>query len=147
MAVTETTENALATVLTKRWESAAKKFIELAGVLPDEKFEKELVKGTRSCGAVLRHVAYWNRYIADSLNGRKADDSENELAREQFPDRAGLLRELKKSSREIAGGMGRALDGASMELIAMALEHLSEHYGQLVVYARLSGVTPPTSQA
>ncbi|HKO11870.1 MAG TPA: DinB family protein [Acidobacteriaceae bacterium] len=146
MAVTETTENALATVLAKRWESAAKKFMDLAAALPDEKFEKELVKGTRTCGAVLRHVAYWNRYIADSLHGRKADDSGNELAREQFPDKAGLLRELKKSSREISGGIGRALDGTSMDLIAMALEHLSEHYGQLVVYARLTGVTPPASQ-
>jgi len=146
MAVTETTENALATVLTKRWESAAKKFVELAAVLPEEKFEKELVKGTRSCGAVLRHVAFWNRYFADSLNGRKADDNGNELTREDFPDRAALVRELKKSSREVGSGMHRSLDGASLEVIAMALEHLCEHYGQLVVYARIMGVTPPASQ-
>jgi uncharacterized damage-inducible protein DinB len=146
MAVTETAGNAGITVLATRWDSAAKKFIELASVLPDEKLEKELVKGTRSCGAVLRHVAFWNRYFADSLNGRKADDSGNELPRADFSDRAALIRELKKSSRDISGGISAGRDGAAVEVIAMALEHLCEHYGQLVVYARTMGVTPPASQ-
>ena len=29
----------------------------------------------------------------------------------------------------------------------MAFEHLSEHYGQMVVYARLLGIIPPVSRS
>ena len=138
-------ENAVATVLTGRWEAAAKKFMELAAVLPDDKFEVELIAGARTCGGVLRHLAYWNRYVADSLQGKKAHDSGNELAQEDYPEKTGILQELRKSNSEVSRGMNRMLDAGSMELVAMALEHLSEHYGQIAVYARLMGITPPAS--
>ncbi len=147
MANTKTTENAVATVLIERWEAASKKFMELAAVLPDDKFEIEMVKGTRTCGGILRHVAYWNRYIADSLQGKTAHDSANELAREDYQEKTAILQELRKSSGDISHGMNQTLDSGSMQLIAMALEHLSEHYGQIVVYSRLMGITPPASRA
>lgn len=147
MASTKTAENAVAAVLTRRWEVAAKKFMELAAVLPDDKFEIELVKGARTCGGVLRHVAYWNRYIADSLQGNEPHDSANELTREEYPDKDGIVQDLKKSSGEISRGMNRPLDAGSMELIAMAMEHLSEHYGQIAVYSRLMGIIPPASRS
>ena len=146
MATTATKDAEVATVLSERWTAAAKKFTELAAALPDPQLESELVSGARPCGGVLRHVAYWNRYVADSLNGKKADDSANELRREEYPGKAQVLNELGNSSREITGAASRKLDARSMELIGMALEHLSEHYGQLVVYARLMGVIPPVSR-
>jgi len=99
------------------------------------------------CGDVLRHVAYWNRYIADSLNGRKADDSANELSRDDYPDKPRILAELEKTNPEIANGMSRNLDAKALEVICMGFEHLSEHYGQLVVYARLLGIIPPASRS
>lgn len=147
MAISEKAEDPVATVLVKRWEAAEKKFMELAAVLPDDKIEIELVKGTRTCGGVLRHVAYWNRYVADSLQGKKAHDSANELPEVDYPDRAAILSELRKSSSEISRGIDRVLDAGSMELVSMALEHLSEHYGQLAIYSRLMGITPPASRS
>lgn len=147
MTITEETEHAIATMLIGRWEAAGNKFMELAAVLPDDQFEVELVQGTRTCGDVLRHVAYWNRYVADSLQGKKAHDSANEMARVDYPNKAVLLVELAKSSGEISRGIDRALDTTSMERIAMALEHLSEHYGQIAVYSRLMGITPPASRS
>lgn len=147
MASAKTTENAVATVLTGRWEAAAKKFMELAAILPDDKFEVDLVVGARTCGGVLRHLAYWNRYVADSLRGKKAHNRDHELAREDYPEKTGLLQELRKSSSEISRGMNRTLDARSRELIAMAFEHLSEHDGQIAVYSRLMGITPPASRS
>lgn len=146
MATTAVKSDPLADVLVTRWASAWKKFNQLAAALPDDKLEAELVTGTRTFGGVLRHVGYWNRYVADSLNGRKAHDSANELSSKDFPDKARLLRELEKSSGEIANGMSQKLDAKSLELIAMAFEHLAEHYGQMAVYARLLGITPPASR-
>lgn len=147
MASAKSSENAVTTVLTGRWEAAARKFMELAAVLPDDKFEVELVAGARTCGGVLRHVAYWNRYVADSLQGKTAQDSANELAQEDYPEKAGILQELRESSNEISRGINRPLDADSMALIGMALEHLSEHYGQIAIYSRLMGITPPASRS
>lgn len=147
MASIKTTEAAVLTVLSGRWTAAAKKFMELAEVLPDDKLEVELVASTRTCGGVLRHVAYWNRYIADSLQGKKAHDDANELARKDYPEKTDILQELRESTSEISRGMNRTLDAGSMDLIAVALEHLSEHYGHLAVYSRLMGITPPASRS
>src|SRR5258708_3262048 len=104
MAITGTTDEVLTAVLGAPWKGASRKFVDLARTIPDGGFESELVSGTRSCGDVLRHVAYWNRYFADSLNGRKADDSANELSRDDHPDKAPILTELEKTNREIANG-------------------------------------------
>lgn len=147
MANAKKTENAVATVLTGRWEAAAKKFMELAAMLPDDKLETELVMGARTCGGVLRHVAYWNRYVADSLQGKKAHDSANELDRENYPKKTDILQELDAINSEISSGINRTLDARSIGLIAMALEHLSEHYGQIAIYSRLVGITPPASRS
>ena len=35
--------------------------------------------------------------------------------------------------------------GIGLGIATLAVWHASDHYGQLVVYARLSGVTPPAS--
>jgi hypothetical protein len=92
-------------------------------------------------------MAFWNRYFADSLNQKVADDSGNELSREDFPDKARIVAELERTNREIANSMNRNFDAKALELISMALEHLCEHYGQLVVYARLLEIVPPASRS
>lgn len=147
MATTGTRDDVLTTVLATRWEATSGKFCDLARAFPDGRLDSELVSGTRTCGDMLRHVAYWNRYIADSLNGRKAHESANELPRDGYPDKARILEELEKTNNEIANGMHRNLDAKALELISMAFEHLSEHYGQMVVYARLLGIIPPVSRS
>ncbi len=146
MAITEKND-VLTAVLATRWKAASRKFVDMARTIPDGKLESELVSGTRSCGDLLRHVAYWTRYIAASLNGRKAADSANGLSRDDYPDNLRVLAELEKTNREIANGMSRSLDAKALELICMAFEHLSEHYGQLAVYARRLGLIPPASRS
>ena len=38
------------------------------------------------------------------------------------------------------------LDAKAAELVMTFVEHTSEHYGQLAVYARLNGIVPPVSR-
>jgi uncharacterized damage-inducible protein DinB len=116
MAITGTTDDVLTAVLGARWKAASRKIVDLARTIPDGRFESELVSGTRSCGDVLRHVAFWNRYIADSLNGRKAEDSANELSRDDYPDKAPILTELEKTNSQIAKGMSRNFDARAWNL-------------------------------
>jgi uncharacterized damage-inducible protein DinB len=147
MTISGTISDILTAVLISRWTAASGKFVALARAIPDARFESELVNGSRTCADVLRHVAYWNRYIGDSLNGKEAHSSANELSRDDYPDRADILADLVKTSGEIANGMSGNLDARTLDLILMAFEHLSEHYGQLVVYVRLLGIAPPASQS
>jgi uncharacterized damage-inducible protein DinB len=147
MALTATTEDVLIPVLTARWKAASGKFLDLVKAIPDDRLESKLVNGTRTCGDVLRHVAYWNRYVANSLNGREAHDSANELPHDDYPEKARILEELEEPNKQIAEGINRNLDAKAMGFISMAFEHLNEHYGQLVVYIRLLGIIPPTSRS
>lgn len=147
MTATQSKSDAITATLVTRWQAAAGKFIDLVSALPGEKFETELVSGARTIGGILRHVAYWNRYVAAKLNGQRAEDSDNELTPLDCPDKATAIAELTRNRRDIADGLERTLDDKSLESICMGLEHLCEHYGQLAVYARLLGITPPASRS
>ena len=116
MVTTGTRDNVLTTVLATRWKATSGKFCDLASVFPDGRLDSEMVSGTRTCGDMLRHVAYWHRYIADSLNGREGHESANELPSGDYPDKARILEELEKTNNEIANGMHRNLDAKTLEL-------------------------------
>jgi uncharacterized damage-inducible protein DinB len=142
-------EDALTTLLVERWEQVSRKVAELAEEFPEAKFESQPVAGLRTCGEVVRHVAFWNRFVADSLRGMKADDTANELPLADFPTKASVLEEQRRSSRDVAEALGdcqATLDPKTVGLVITFVEHTSEHYGQLVVYSRLMGIVPPASR-
>jgi DinB family protein len=141
--------NALTTLLADRWEQVSRKIESLAEILPEDGIEKAPANGIRTYGAVLRHVAFWNQYVADSLNGNRTDDTSNELPLAQYSSKASALAALQRSSAAVGvalGGRKTSLDPKTTELIVTFLEHTSEHYGQLVVYSRLMGIVPVTSR-
>jgi uncharacterized damage-inducible protein DinB len=149
MSVPAVTEQSLATLLSVRWEQAPQKIADLEEAIADEDFEKTLVAGLRTCGAVLRHVAFWNHYVAHSLAGRALNDTGNELPVSEYPHKQSILDELTRTSREVASALrncGSALSRETAELIMTFIEHTSEHYGQLAVYGRLMGIVPPASR-
>ena len=78
----------------------------------------------------------------------RADDG-NELAAADYPTKPRILAVLRQSADD-AGAALRALPHAqavhALQLVEPFLEHTSEHYGQLVVYARQAGVVPPASR-
>jgi uncharacterized damage-inducible protein DinB len=143
-------EREIENVLTQRWEQVSQKFADLAEALPAEKFDTAPVGGLRTCGAVVRHIAFWNRYVADSLAGRAANDADNELPVAAYPDKQSAMRELQRTSQAVASALRKHAGGSSAktaELIMTFVEHTSEHYGQLAVYARLIGIVPPASRS
>lgn len=141
--------NALTTLLADRWEQVSRKIERLADILPEDEIEHAPVNGIRTYGAVLRHVAFWNQYVADCLNGKTADDTSNELPLAQYSTKTSALAALQRSSAVVGVALrGRKtfLDPKTTELVVTFLEHTSEHYGQLVVYSRLMGIVPVTSR-
>ncbi len=141
--------NALTTLLADRWEQVSRKIESLADILPEDGIERAPVNGIRTYGAVLRHVAFWNQYVADCLDGKAADGTSNELPLAQYAPKASAIAALKRSSAAVGvaiRGRKTSLDPKTTELIVTFLEHTSEHYGQLVVYCRLMGIVPVTSR-
>jgi uncharacterized damage-inducible protein DinB len=142
-------EKQLATVLVEKWEQLAKKVAELVEEFPTEKFESQPVAGIRSCGEVVRHVAFWNQYVADTLKGKKGNDSLNELARADYPTKASALAALQQSAEDVSTALRENRgepNSKTMDLVMSFAEHTAEHYGQLVVYGRLIGIVPPASR-
>jgi uncharacterized damage-inducible protein DinB len=142
-------QEAFTAILSARWEQASRKVAELAEVIPADEFDSRPLAGVRNVGEFLRHVAFWNQYVADTLNGRQADDAANELPLAAYPTKASILEALKRSSADVAAALREhqaSLDSKTVEIMMSFVEHTSEHYGQLVVYARLMGTVPPASR-
>jgi uncharacterized damage-inducible protein DinB len=142
-------QEALMAILVGRWEQVSRKVAELAEVIPGNEFDSRPLAGIRSFSEVLRHIAFWNQYVAHTLNGKEADDTGNELPPAGYSTKVSILEALKHSSADVAmalHGPHSSLDLKAAELIITFVEHTSEHYGQLVVYTRLMGIVPPASR-
>ena len=142
-------QEALTNVLLGRWEQACRKVAELSEVIPADEFGSRPLEGIRTVSEVLRHIAFWNQYVADKLNGKQADDAANELAAAEYSTKALILEAVQRTSAYVSQALrqhGGPLDLKTTELIMTFVEHTSEHYGQLVVYARLMGIVPPASR-
>jgi uncharacterized damage-inducible protein DinB len=149
MSVQISIEEQLVTLLAERWEQTSAKLAELAESIPAEKFEIEPIDGIRTCAGVLRHVAFWNRYVADSIVGKPANDEANELPAAEYANKESILKEVRRSSKDVASVLRHhrtTFGPKTAELMITFIEHTSEHYGQLAVYARLMGFVPPASR-
>lgn len=135
--------------LIERWEQVCRKLIVLAESVPENRFDYRPVDGVRTFADVLRHVAFWNRHVADSAHGRKGDDTANELPKDEFSNKTRIIDALKHSAASATDALKENPSGLSpkmAEMVVTFIEHNCEHFGQLVVYARLSQIVPPASR-
>lgn len=150
MAARAQQEQLAASLLADRWEHVSRKIAALAEEVPEGEFESTHVPGARTVGEVLRHVAFWNQYVADSLRGKSANDTGNELPSAEYATKASVLKVLLQSADDVAIALRdpeRAPNLNTAELVMPFVEHTAEHYGQLVAYCRLMGVVPLASRA
>lgn len=143
-------QDAVSARLISRWEQVNQKLSALAEAVPETKFDYRPAEGVRTVAEALRHVAFWNRYVEDSARGKKADDSASELPKDKFSTKARILDALKRSATDAADALKENSSGLSAdttEMLVTFIEHNCEHYGQLVVYARLNGIVPPASRS
>jgi uncharacterized damage-inducible protein DinB len=144
----------MSNLLATRWSDIGNKLVGLAESLPEESYDYRPVPEVRSFADQLRHVAFWNDYLRDTLRGDEANGDANELSASEYPTKAEILPALRESLdgvlAELVDG-GRNVDTSAederLNLAVSYIEHVGEHYGQLVVYTRLCGVVPPASLA
>jgi len=133
-----------------------KKIEDLAAAVPAEKYTWRPAPGVRSVSEVYMHIAGGNYFLA-SFVGMKPP-AYDESALERINNKQRVLAELKKSFDHIRMAALNASDADLDKPIKMfgndttvrgafmtALNHLHEHLGQSIAYARMNGVVPPWS--
>ena len=137
-------------VLVTRWAEIGDKIVKLAEEFPEDRYDAKPVADVRSFADQVRHVAFWNRYVQKTLRREEADGQANELPRASYPTKAKLVKVLRSTFDDVAtelGGMNGSASKADADTLVSFIEHSGEHYGQLVMYARLNGIIPPASRA
>ena len=149
MATKAVQQGTVSAVVIGRWGHVCQKLAALAETVPSNKFDYRPVDNVRTFAEVLRHVAFWNRYVADSLRGKKGDDTANELPKDKFSTKAQIVDALKRTAADTTEAWNENSSGLSPEMAEMLvtfIEHNCEHYGQLIVYTRMNGIIPPASR-
>jgi len=149
-AMTTTIEQqSVSTVLASQWQQLNDKIAALAEDFPESKYDFKSAPDTRSFADVLRHLAFWNQYVAGSAHGKQPDGTPNELPAGDYATKSRILGAFRRSSDDALDALHAqpgTLPPGIAELYITFLEHSSEHYGQLAVYCRLNKIVPPVSR-
>jgi hypothetical protein len=135
--------------LVAHWTQAGQKVVQLAEEFPPEKYDFKPVDGVRTFADQLRHVAFWNTFVAKSARGEKADGGMNELPKAEYGTKARIVEALRRSLDEATAALKQQPTTPPTkiaDLFTAFIGHTGEHYGQLVVYFRLNGLVPPASR-
>ena len=136
-------------VLLTHWSEIGDKVVKMAEEFPEGKYEFRATKDVRTFADVLRHVAFWNQYVAKTARGEKPDGKANELPKAGYATKAKIVEALKASLADSTAELKKqpeTLPLPAVDLFTSFIGHSSEHYGQLVVYYRLNGLVPPASR-
>src|SRR5215831_1332186 len=139
------------------WQHVSEQLIALAEATPAEKFAWRPAQGVRSTSEVYMHIALANFYLL-SVTGPKMPDDLKENLEKTVTSKAEVIQWLKRSLEAVktahAGikhsdlerkvhiaDRDATVDGMYLRIIV----HANEHMGQLIAYARMTGVVPPWS--
>jgi len=140
------------------WKHVSQQLIALAEATPAEKFAWRPAPGVRSTSEVYMHIVTANFYLL-SFTGQKMPADMKEGMGKTVISKAEVIAWLKRSleavrtahaaatpkdlERKVKTFAGEApVDGVYLRIIV----HANEHMGQLVGYARMTGVVPPWSK-
>jgi len=147
------------------FDDAEAKVLSLAKAMPAEKYSWWPGPGVRSVSEVYIHIANGNRLLLVLTNGQPPREEfmklvvENEQREKAITEKARVVADLEASFKEVHA----ALDGASDAQLSKSIKvfgtdttprgvymiisnHVSEHLGQSIAYARMNGIVPPWSR-
>ena len=142
------------------WNYVGRKLITMAEDFPEDKYDFKPTPAQRTFAEQLLHAANSNYFFTNPVMGRKPP-AEEDPKREDYKTKAAVVAFVKKAFDDGAAAIKFKGDKGLNDLVVdpfanqqvrvsdMAwglLEHSGEHYGQLVVYYRVSGMVPPESR-
>ena len=140
------------------WGHVSSQLIALAEATPPEKFAWRPAPGVRSTSEVYMHIAMANLYLLSITGPALPADFKPDLEK-TVTAKADVIAWLKRSLDAVKAahpaataadlqrkvkvfGRDATVDGMYLRIIV----HANEHMGQLIAYARMSGVVPPWSK-
>jgi len=139
------------------WHHVSRQLIALAEATPAEKFAWRPAPKIRSVSEVYMHIALVNFYLLSATGPKLPAGVNSEFDMEKtVTAKADVINWLKLSLDAVktahaavtpedlkrklkVNGQDATVDGMYLRIIV----HANEHMGQLVAYARMSGVVPP----
>jgi uncharacterized damage-inducible protein DinB len=137
-----------------RVDDLESKIVALANAVPAQKYSWRPGKGVRSISEVYMHIAGSN-YFLSTFVGAEAPKTTGDIEK-NVTKKAEVIAELRKSFvhlRNAANGVTDLDQTVKMfgkdttyeGVLVTILNHLHEHLGQSIAYARMNGVVPPWS--
>jgi uncharacterized damage-inducible protein DinB len=141
----------------KQLDDVQSKVVSLAEAVPQEKYSWRPAEGVRSIAEVYGHIASANYFLPNFIGVKPPATFSPAIAKET--DKAKLVEALKSSFehlRQVALNMPEAdlekpvklfgQDTTYEGVLFLIANHMHEHLGQSIAYARTNGVTPPWSK-
>ncbi|HEY1678244.1 MAG TPA: DinB family protein [Candidatus Sulfotelmatobacter sp.] len=147
-------------VVLDSWNEIGRKLVAMAEDFPEDKYDFKPTPAQRSFAEQLLHAAGATYFFTNPVMGQKPPAGEDPK-RENYKTKAAVVAFVKKAFADGAAAIqSKGEKGLSLTVVDpfahqevrvldMAyglIEHSGEHYGQLVVYYRLSGLVPPESR-
>jgi uncharacterized damage-inducible protein DinB len=148
-------------IVLAQWNEIGRKLIALAEDFPEDKYDFKPTPEMRSFAEQLLHVAGSMEYFIAPVQGKTPAREMENPPRATYKTKADVVAFVKKEVEDGAAAIKAKGDKGMADLIADPeskqqmhvsdlayglIEHSGEHYGQLVVYYRLSGLVPPESR-
>ena len=141
------------------WKHVSQQLVALAEATPADKFAWRPAPGVRSTSEVYMHIVTANFYLL-SVTGPKMPADLKEGMEKTVTSKAEVISWLKRSldavkeahlaekpadlTRKVhIADRDATVDGMYLRILV----HANEHMGQLVAYARMTGVVPPWSKS
>lgn len=126
-----------------------------AELMPEEKYGFKPVESVRSFGQILGHAASAQYYFCATVRGEKSPAPKIDAS---TASKAELIAALRAAFAYCDSAWSTMTDASGAEIVAFMDEdsprlgvlgvnnlHTIEHYGNLIVYLRMNGLVPPTS--
>ena len=133
------------------------KITKLAAAVPADKYAWRPAEGVRSISEVYTHIAGGNYFLTTFVNVQPPSTMPKDI--EKITDKKLVLAELQKSFDHLRMVMKSTPDAdfdkqvmlfgkptTERAVFSTILNHLHEHLGQSIAYARINGVVPPWSK-
>jgi uncharacterized damage-inducible protein DinB len=132
---------------TAQFEDITGRLLAMAKDFPEDKYGYRATKDVRSFREIVVHVASGNAYAAKAGRGEKANW--DEIDPKGYPTKAAAVALLEKTIADANATLKATPEDRWAKTVQpwlAVIEHAGEHYGQLVVYYRNSGMVPPESR-
>jgi hypothetical protein len=141
--------NPLTQAVTARYNSAKQNLLGAAGLMPEADYSFKLTPEQRPFAAWIEHTAMGNYSFCSGVKGEKAPEMTHGLTKKDE-----LQKFLQASFTYCDEALASAGDQKALteingkypvtSMISLVCS-LNEHYGNLVSYLRMKGLTPPSS--